>query len=503
MSSIRSVIGGLTVTLACMIFASAQADTPHNFVLRQPPAATAGAPYRPEFVDTATIRRDGDFISVDLLHMNWTYRSKSAPAGTLRPDPEWRLYGQTDHLRFSCAWWTEAQPPGTITYSAEGIQSPGISVGSPINSIIGANHSDASLIDQLCSNAKFDSSESFSSVTAAIAWAKPYMTQPGSPPTLGPPPMTAPRQGAKVTEAAWMAGERSHRFVQIAVADPDGATLYLDAANLKREGSRLKGLSLVILGRADQRGYASNPTANAPERSVVALRQVSYDCIHPSMTVEAQAVWNRFGESLGETEIAFAPRSGSSSAAIASEISAACSAAKPKPSAQTFATVDDAWAYARSVWPPNRRVWKESCIWEHVPPDVQNASAAAIIADERPNLGMSEASYVEMFHACGVPDAEQMTARQRFSRYGFRQAALEYFRTRHDLTEAQLYKAWMGISWHDRQRIPKSQMQHTSEELAAANEIVSAAAATLGLSSDDDRRMFSYFIGAQAFLDAD
>ncbi len=71
------------------------------------------------------------------------------------------------------------------------------------------------------------------------------------------------------------------------------------------------------------------------------------------------------------------------------------------------------------------------------------------------------------------------------------------------MTEAQLYKAWMGISWHDRQRILKTQKQHTSEELAAANEIVSAAAATLGLSSDDDRRMFSYFIGAQAFLDAD
>ena len=293
-----------------------------------------------------------------------------------------------------------------------------------------------------------------------------------------------------------MDGRRAHQFQLVDVPDKSGAQLFLDTANLDRAGRKATALSLVVLGADDERnaGYTDE---------VVALRQVEYDCAAQTMTIEAMAAWNRHGRLTLQDVSAWSPRAASASAAVGSEINAACLARGWRKTDPAYASVDDAWAHTRSTWPARPEPpWRLTCLWNALTPEQRNTISTAAKVDWRLDGSLSDASLGVVFRACHSPDEHARLAGQQHERYGMRQAAIDHFRAA-GISEARLRQSWQEVPWRDRQTVIEAQTVLDAKTREAVEVIVVQAATPLGLSSYDDLRLFGNFINAQAILEPD
>jgi hypothetical protein len=487
-SWIREFAVCLIAAFAALASVPAAAQSAHNFVVRQPPPSYPDPFYQPEFIDTASVKRAGDLITFDVLRTAWLWTLPPATPGASRVASAPYLIGNIVHVRFSCAWWTLAETGESGSYDANGDAQLGFDPAAVPAGIMRTSGPFESQFDRLCGGGKLDEANGFNSIKTAMDWARRSM--PSTPPPLGIPPM--PRPPVKV---AWMDGEHPHRFLPLAIQNTDGAVLYLDVANLKREGAGAEGLSLLVLGAKDQRGNTAN-------NGVVALRRVVYDCDHLSMSVGGQAIWNRYGIFMGASAVDFDRRGASTSRAAAAEISAACAGGKAGP-ATTYASVDDAWAHAHALWPPappSETLRTAACLWEHAPAGIRSTMTAAVLAHRRANPIPYLTALAPVLPACGVSAANKWLAFGEVSRYAERKVALEQLQASRGLTETKLNKIWAEMTWLDRLRIER---MGTAEDRAAAETALAALAASSGITSQQDAAVFATFMSSEAFFDDD
>jgi hypothetical protein len=485
MKLIRSFAAAIAV--ACSLSSMASAQGPRNFVLLNPRPVGDATFYQPQFIDTASVRRDRDTIFVDLLRVNWL--QALVHQGSVAEPP--RLIGVIVHLRLSCAVWASGEIGENNSYDSDGNPQRGFGSTSRSSAIVDAKGHDVGYLDTICAGGALSADKGLPSVQAAMAWAKQNTTPPG------PRPMVfAPRIPAPPTVAAWMAGQVPHQFVPVEAPMAFGASLYLDVANLKREGAMVDGLSLLVLGSEDQRGG----TSMGP---VVALRRVTYDCARPAMTVRAQATWTRYGEYEGDAEDGFAPRLAGVSSTVAREISAACAPEKLA-SGSSFASVEDAWAHARSFWQPfqSPALKQASCIWNGLSSDYRQGVTAYIIAHPGAEIGLQEGADIPVLQACGVQSVNPVM-QYGLARYNLRQAAIDALKSGRNLSDADIYGLWKKISWEDRQLLIRVQRGSTAQERSNADAIIVKATASSGFTAPSDRIVFKEFLDGEAFFEVD
>lgn len=134
-----------------------------------------------------------------------------------------------------------------------------------------------------------------------------------------------------------------HRFVVVHMGGGASNMSFLDKAGIIRNGQTVTALSLALLAPQPDR----TPFQMAP---VAALRDVRYDCAGKTMTVLAQATWNKAMNLTGVSETGFAPRSASRSPVIAREIDAVCRPGDDADTAPSFDSVEAASAFAHQKW---------------------------------------------------------------------------------------------------------------------------------------------------------
>ncbi len=442
--------------------------------------------YQPEFIDTDSVRRDGDEVSLDFLRVVWTFTLKPNKPGETQTQPIVNLNANLEHYRLSCAWRTELSLPTVEEYDDNGALVRDTHGPEGARAFIGSKSSLISVLDRACAGQPLEHAKGFSSVANAIIWSK---TQMGAAPA-GLPPIAAPRPDP--VETPWMVGELPHRFAHVDVADDRGAALYLDTANLKRRGGAASGISFAVLGAIDQR-------AASDYVQVAVLRRVEYDCKAETMTVTAQAGWTRGGELNSVHDNSFTPRKASESPVIAAEIAAACHgqglAATP-----VYADVFDAWGAERSRWPARLEpVWSVSCIWTGLGVDSQNRMIEAIKSNTRVNLGLTPEAYAKLLADCRVPTAAKYEAQSKLSRYLVRATAIQYFQSK-GVSEQRLRDSWLNLSWRERALLTRVQSARGPGDQPKIDAIMNKASGPLGIISDDDRRMYMYFMFSEAVL---
>jgi hypothetical protein len=461
----------------------AKPATHHNFVrLGKMSFPGAGG----EYLDTASLRKIDGEVLFDTLQINLTYRLQVQPTKT-----EAHLGAVLEHHLYSCAWQSERLVAQGETYGdASAASMPTHFGGGRGGGEFGAGWH-RPFVERACAGLAPESESGADSAEAAFAAFKaaqpPGSALPAVPVIAMPPP--------KPVEQAWMAGEKPHRFVPVAIFDPRGAVLFLDMGNLVRDGAHASGLSLAVLGPDDQRGASSFG-------STVALRSVSYDCAARTLTLQQQASWNRYGVFQGPLGGNGEARAGRLSPILAAEIDAAC-ADHPRPATRAFASIEDAWDFARSQWPPRQQTWKASCLWDATPQAARDAYLAGRRANQARPLPLTPDALKPIIRACGVLGADEGSARWAFGRYALQRSAIDRLGAAHGVTEAALYKAWRELSWRERERLAAMQSVISGDDQRVESQLVWRVSAALGLTTDEDRQEVKDYLDTEAVLEPD
>ena len=301
--------------------------TPRNFVgldltpsVPKPMATIWGS--RVRLIDSASVRRDGDSVTFDLLEIGENFQETSGP----HEPPAYRIWNPTrmEHFRGSCGWRTikmeryEESGDGTNMDNWSWDNTFFVDGRSPYRTVL----------DRVCAGQPLNAAAGVTSIDAAVVMWKGMFPDPGhqAVPVMFPhpaPPMPV-----------WIGGADGHRFTRVASDAASGNALFLDSAALMRDGNSVTGLDFELLGPGAQDIKA---TAFGAGRE----REVRYDCGARTMTVLAEAYWNAQVKFIGAFDATEGPHGASESPVIAAEIAAACEG--PPAAAPSFPSLEAAW----------------------------------------------------------------------------------------------------------------------------------------------------------------
>jgi len=418
----------------------------HNYVGfdLKPYDANAHNPFEEGmFVDSASIVRDGDMVGFDVLRI----------VGALDKTP-----GQIVlHYRASCGWRDISETSGRTPGRTE---------------LLVAYSKESLIVDEACAG-RVKAAQGFASVEGVIA----------VPANVPPPPMIAPAptfaRNPDKPHPPWM--ETPHEFESVYGDDRTGNMLFLDRASAAREGTGITGLSLVLLGEDQRRG--GNYT------DVAVLRNVRYDCAARTMTITAEAGWNKYGTLIDVFDKSSAPRSAAQSPVIAAEIGAACSPAAA--TAQQFPSVMAAWAFARDRWPASRTATYAQCLWAHLPEGRRETYLAGNL--KTPLIAHEEQA--GLFALCAIPESPFPDAMSALARYAWSRKALAETK----LDENALLAAWRAVPLQDRLRVAAMQMGQADGDMNWESDLMSGLARVLDYHGD--RAALLHYYAATAGLD--
>jgi hypothetical protein len=466
----------------------AWAETAHRFV-------QVGEALPPiYFVDLATVRKSGDTLSFDTLEVNWLYKVKLGPTGMAQIGPDNfgvpELDGELHHRTVSCGWRTDQSAPQVLWLDASGSIKKTVnnSVDAYPLELMGTYDRLTEFVDRACAGSRLTGVREIGSLAEAMEDGKRRLPPPGPP--------SAPSRHGPPEPADWMGGVDLHDFAEVTVPDGTGNRLFIDRLTFKRQGANVTGLSLVLLNAEAQR------THRITGQSVAALRLMDYDCRAGAETIQAEAHWDRFGalasiraETRGRLRAADSP-------VTTAEIAAACG---PAISSQaSFRSVDDAWAYVRSQWPPEVDRFKTECMWNAFAPDERQAFLSTWSASGiKPAVEVIKRQPLSQMRAqCGVAPEDAGAANDRFANYAIEQAAFAVLEQTRGLPSAKIVSVWRALPWRDRQRFAKALDARNAEETRFQNETADKVAKALGLSTPDDLAQLHYIILGEAYLKA-
>lgn len=470
----------LAAATAAALAAPAQADEPapaHDYVRLEKPFGVVG------FWDRLSVRREGDVLSFDILNFNHSYSFGAGPKPTADLRADSRTY------RVSCGLRAVLDEVSTEVYAAGAITRPRTWRTSHSDAdFLGAKSNLTPLVDKLCEGAAPAGAAGLPGLAEAVAVA---MAE-APPPLDGVPAIPIGVRQPDPAPAPWMAEDAARRFVPVALADPEGAQLFVDQAGQLRRGERVETLTLSLLGADAQRRASAHA-------DVVVLRKVRYDCKARSAAVLAQAGWNRHGEFTGEDQTPLAARTAGQSPILAAEIAAAC--ARPDKAAVAYPGVDAAWAHARALLPPPPPpAWRVDCVWNARPAEARSGALAAW-PERGPAAQALTARLPLALDACQVPGHDDSLARSRFAVELKRRGALAALARAHGLTEARLDGAWRGLPWRDRQRLVRMLRTHDAQDRWFKEELVYNLGRALGVDDADARAWLADYLDGQATLE--
>ncbi len=429
-----------------------------------------------EFLDTDSLRRTGDILEFDTVSVSYSYSFSLKPGESMKLDLsdiqtrklKVSLDTKVEHLRVSCGWRTIARPDMDAV-PADLKLPPGMSP--PDQEFLSPNDRLTAVVDRICSGETVTGDKSIRSVKAATARAKKLMDPPHT-------PSPSPAKPDPV-EPGWAGG--MHAFSRLDTASleavpADGqGLLFIDRKALKRAGSRVEGVTLLMMGnRALRYSYQSNDP--------VVMRKMTYDCTAGLMWVTAEARWNRYGILTLVSEISALPRARTHSPIIAAEIDSAC-ADTPKPDAAAYANLDEAWAFARKDWPQAPAPgFDVVCLWNAMPADWRSR-----IRDHWATKGPDAAplppgATETAAHQCAVPDGERKAASQAMSLYIPQRGAVAFLNTQ-GIIENQLAYVFDNLPWRERQRLKKTVDANSPADRQFQADIANRMSAQLGVTT--------------------
>ena len=462
--------------------AALAATESHNFVNLD---LTKGVEPSPEgqlrfsvwLIDTESAKKGGDTIQFDELELSPTWHTIAPKTSAQHLDARIVRY------EVSCGWRSVRGLAGV----AANTTAPRFFY-SPRGGLLRADMAENLVIDRLCAGIPLDAARGAKSIDEAInLWSEGLGTNFYNAITV----QHVLRTDATPYPLSWMIGEAPHSFVPIPTKNSSDNMLFLDLVNTKRDGDVVSASSLVVLGP-----QFSDRTFDP----VVALRSVHYDCTSRTLTVLSQTFWNSFGDSIAGGGSAFGKRTATESPVTAADIHAACGAESS--AAQTFATIEDAWSYARMRWPARPRPAWLSCIWEHFPEAVrtdyltkwQDSFAGGAVA-YAPSLPKPDASIAT---ACGNAHPFQAL----IATYGIERAALGTLSSAH-IDEAQLKSAFGALPLLEQRQYVKSHYVAGADNPQLDAVVLNAVTARLGIAPSDAtaRTALQRYLEADAKLD--
>ena len=469
---------------AAAVLLAAQRAEAHNFVNTDLTWAVEPAPpgqvrYSVRLIDTESAKKNGDTIQFDELELSPSWRGlPKASAGT---PSVYFLQSQALRYEVSCGWRSIRGLPVVATNTA-----PPSLFYSPEGGLLRADARETLVIDRLCAGLPLDAARGAKSVGDASDFWKDALGA-----TNAITVQRILRGDPAQYPLSWMTAEPPRRFVPVPTNDSSGNVLFLDRANTKRDGDIVSASSLVVLGPqfADRKFDA-----------VVALRSVRYDCAHQTLAVLSQALWNSFGDTIPRSEPAFAKRVASELPVTAADVHAACGVERS--ASQTFATVEDAWSYARTNWPPRPRPAWLSCIWEHYPDTVRadylskwQSSFTGAAVPYAPSLPKPDAA-----SAAACSNAHPFQA--LVEAYGIERAALGALASAH-VDETQLKAAFGKLPWLQQRQYVSAHFVYGASNPQLDAAVLNAVTAGLAIAPSDvaARTAVQRYLEADAKLD--
>ncbi len=301
----------------------------HNFVdfdfTAKTPAPLPNAQWETlDLLDSASARREGDTVRFDVLTIGQNFQGARDPVTKTVTYRRWNLAG-IENFEASCGW-------RTVRIAGFETHDDWTSMEAPRNIyLMTAQSRYRAVVDALCAGHMPAAARGLDSVAAAVALWKDKFAAPGD------FAMTMVARQVPQSIPLWMQGGAPHQFVAIAQDAATGNRLYLDRANLLRDGDQITALSFVVLGPA-----ARNPQTTA--LPVAVASHVRVDCAAGTLTVLAQGFWNARRDFLETVDAASAPRTKADSEVTARQIKAACEGGVD--SMLSYADTDAAWTAA-------------------------------------------------------------------------------------------------------------------------------------------------------------
>jgi hypothetical protein len=464
----------------------------HNYVSYNletwtPPQSTPGKFLTAiELIDSATATHHGDAVEYDTLRISTTVGQYFSGTTQVGP-PQGTLVYDTTHHVVSCAWDTVRMAPyDAIPYAPGKLQfRPFAStLQDTQDSFLFPSAPQRMLITRLCNNEPLNAAKGFATIEAAIAvWKDALGAQRPPPPML--PPHYVPPSGS----TPWADGGAPHHFIAVATDGANGNQLFLDTANIAREGQTATALTFAFLGPQTERFTFNNA-------AVAELRQVRYDCSARTITVVAEATWDRDEKFEGGMQIPEPARADGAD----SGIDAACGQAPADaPGFDSFAA---AWHDARDHWPASQLEAWLPCLWEHLPADRRDAYIAQVTAMGWGNFILVTQQDVPVLKtACALPDIYSAFAFDRFRQYAAQRAALRHLAERR-IDEAKILAAWRALRWDDRLHVIRSSQGEDGYRYFTG-EFLDSFARSVGLRSSDDegRSWLQSYVSHQAWIE--
>jgi hypothetical protein len=435
-------------------------------------------PWAASLVDADSAVRTGDRINFDMLELQRSLLERDG-RGISGGHMQWRI----DHYQVSCGWRTIRKLPNRpADFDVTVAGRP--AYADPFNqqeNFLNPDSAFASFTDKLCAGLPLAAARGAPGVEAAVAAWKDNL-QPGG-------VVNVIALGSKPGIPEWMPG-KTYRFEPIQTEAATGDRLFLDHANLTRDSETVTGFELAILGPEAQRH-------SWQMIEMVALRRVRYDCAGRSLTVLAQGYWDRFGTFFEKSEIASVPRGAQQSPTIAADIAAACER-NPQVPAQSFPSVMEAWAFARTQWPAATEPAWAACVWNHFPGDER----AHLLEHPPSNFKFLTKDELAALKTCGDADMSPWRSGFLFSAYAEQRAMLPTL-TQDTVNETRIQSLWQEIPWLDRQRYVRGVKTYGSNDPQFQNNLVAALLDKLGVprSHDSTRQALSRYLQAEATLE--
>jgi hypothetical protein len=441
----------------------------HNYVnmdLAWDPPPPGRTVYNTVLIDADSAKKSGDTVEFDELVLSPLYQRgpSQPPASPLRTT--------LMHEQLSCGWRTFHS--------------------SHHDAFIPHGSSYGPIADKLCAGVPLTTTQGAKTVEAAIAFWKDYLPQPtyagGSTNTITVQRVIAP---TAQTATPWL--QVSHAFVPTPVQSGAGNALFLDRALRGRDGDAVTAFSLIVLGPDTTR-------SSSAYGGVLMLRKARYDCARGTMVVLSQATWNRYDELVENNEEASAERVAGESPVTAADIRAAC--ADGETSSPSYATIEDAWAFARTHWPPVVQPAWIACAWSHYPDAMRSQYVSdwqnyATTSQANPNArapSLPEPSF-DIARACDVPHGS--SSYFAVNAYAMQRGTLEFLFKRH-IEEVQIKAAWDATPWLLQQRYIRSVTFARANDPNLTAGVLNPATRALGIDDVDTatrQQVEDYLVG--------
>ena len=415
--------------------------------------------------DAASVRRVEGGFTFDTLDVSYSTLVTFADG---RSQVTASLGSVRKHVKIACDWRTvSSMGDSDKTWPSPGFQSSRTPYGPAL--------------DQLCSGV--EPPQGLGSVAEVQARARTQLPRPE-----GIPPPMASASPQDPAPPAWLTAASG--FHAVNTPDPR-ARLFLSRDRESGGGATPHGVSLAIPGAAPGRTvYDESPIAVA--------RRVRYDCAARTLTVEGQAVLDRYDMVVSVDDKPSAPREAVSSPVIASEIASACGARAPAEPEQP--DIYAVLAVARDASPPIVRAWRTSCLWKALNADQRQYYAGAW--ERRQETIRRRVDLAPQWQSCGVPDEDDLVAQIALREKAIQYGAIQRLIDRHGFqVENRILAAWRAQPEAVRRRFTRPYVLASDAERSRQTALVLAIGAQLRFKTTDDFVILEAYLKSQASLE--